>query len=73
MDCISRSQNDKEEMMKRLIYLTVVLMIGFICFGCSGMSADQRKDGKYDLQSDVGTKPFVGSYSYSSNVAQGIR
>jgi hypothetical protein len=63
--------------MKRLIYLTVVLMIGFICFGCSGMSAEERKEGRkegrYNLQSDVGTKPFVGGYQYSPNVAQGIR
>jgi hypothetical protein len=49
--------------MKRLIYLTVVLMIGFICFGCSGMSAEQRKDGRYDLGSSVGDKPFVGESS----------
>jgi hypothetical protein len=49
--------------MKRLIYLTVVLMIGFICFGCSGMSAEQRKDGRYDLRSSVGDSPFVGASS----------
>ena len=48
--------------MKRLIYLTVVLMIGFICFGCSGMSAEQRKE-TYDLRSSVGDKPFVGGSS----------
>jgi len=46
--------------MKRLIYLTVVLMIGFICFGCSGMSQEQRKES-YDLRSSVGNQPFVGS------------
>jgi hypothetical protein len=54
--------NDKEEMMKRLIYLTVVLMIGFICFGCSGMSAEERKE-TYDLRKSVGDKPFVGGSS----------
>jgi len=48
--------------MKRLIYLTVVLMIGFICFGCSGMSAEQRKE-TYDLRSSVGNSPFVGDTS----------
>jgi hypothetical protein len=48
--------------MKRLIYLTVVLMIGFICFGCSGMSAEQRKE-TYDLRSSVGNQPFVGDTS----------
>jgi hypothetical protein len=53
--------------MKRLIYLTVVLMIGFICFGCSGMSAEQRKDGRYDIGSSVGDKPFVGGYSDESH------
>ena len=64
--------------MKRLIYLTVVLMIGFICFGCSGMSAEERKEGRkegrYDLRAEgYGDKPFVGGYQYSPNVAQGIR
>jgi len=49
-------------MMKRLIYLMVVLMIGFICFGCSGMSAEQRKE-TYDLRSSVGDQPFVGGSS----------
>jgi len=48
--------------MKRLIYLTVVLMIGFICFGCSGMSAEQRKE-TYDLRNTVGNQPFVGDTS----------
>ena len=48
--------------MKRLIYLTVVLMIGFICFGCSGMSAEQRKE-TYDLRSSAGNAPFVGGSS----------
>ena len=63
MDCISRSRKDKEETMKRLIYLTVVLMIGFICFGCSGMSAEQRQAGGSDLRSSVGKDPFVGGTS----------
>jgi len=35
-------------------------MIGFICFGCSGMSQEQRKES-YDLRSSVGNQPFVGS------------
>ena len=48
--------------MKRLIYLTLVLMIGFICFGCSSMSTEQRKESA-DLQSSVGDKPFVGGSS----------
>jgi hypothetical protein len=45
--------------MKRLIYLTVILMIGFICFGCTGMSSEQRRES-YDLRSSVGNQPFVG-------------
>lgn len=49
--------------MKRLIYLTVVLMIGFICFGCSGMSAEQRQGGSSDFRSAAGDKPFVGAYN----------
>jgi len=48
--------------MKRLMYLTVVLVIGVICFGCSGMSSEQRKE-TYDMRNDVGNKPFVGGSS----------
>lgn len=48
--------------MKRLIYLTVVLMIGFICFGCTGMSSEQRRES-YDLRSSVGNQSFVGATS----------
>ncbi len=62
IDYFSQYPNYKEEMMKRLIYLTVVLMIGFICFGCSGMSPEQRKES-YDLRSSVGNQPFVGATS----------
>jgi len=54
-------------MMKSFIYLTVLLMIGFMLIGCSGMSAEQRaewrKEGRYDLSSSVGNKPFVGEIS----------
>jgi hypothetical protein len=60
---LSRNPDKKEKKMKKLINLKVVLMIGLICFGCSGMSAEQRKDGTYDLRSGVGDKPFVGGYS----------
>jgi hypothetical protein len=52
-------------MMKRLIYLTVALMIGFICFGCSGMTAEQRKE-KEELHKSfdhVGRSTFVGETS----------
>jgi hypothetical protein len=51
--------------MKKFIYLTVVLMIGFMLIGCSGMSAEQRK-GESDLTSSVGTKQFVGDPSAES-------
>jgi hypothetical protein len=44
------------------MYLTVVLVIGVICFGCSGMSSEQRKE-TYDMRNDVGNKPFVGGSS----------
>jgi hypothetical protein len=37
-------------------------MIGLICFGCSGMSTEQRKESS-DLRSSVGDKPFVGGSS----------
>ncbi len=48
--------------MKRFIYFSMVLMIGFIWFGCSGMSPEQRKES-YDLRSSVGNQPFVGGTS----------
>ena len=51
--------------MKKFIYLKVVLMIGFMLIGCSGMSAEQRKEGS-DLTSSVGTKQFVGDPSPES-------
>jgi ABC-type phosphate/phosphonate transport system substrate-binding protein len=53
-------------MMKKFIYLTVVLMIGFMLIGCSGMSAEQRK-GESDLTSSVGNKQFVGDPSPESH------
>jgi len=71
---LSKNPGRKEEKMKRFIYLTVVLMIGFICFGCSGMSAEERKEfrkeGRYDLRTaGYGDYPFVGG---SSREAQGL-
>lgn len=57
-----RLQRNKEEMMKRFTYLTVVLMIGFMLIGCSAMTAEQRKE-QLDLRSSVGNSPFVGGIS----------
>jgi len=48
--------------MKRFIYLTVVLMIGFMLIGCSAMTVEQRKE-KFELSSSVGNRPFVGEPS----------
>jgi hypothetical protein len=57
-----RFQTKKEDMMKRFIYLTVVLMVGFMLIGCSGMTAEQRKE-TYDLNKSVGNRAFVGDTS----------
>jgi len=43
--------------MKRFIYLTVILMIGFILVGCSGMMVEQRS-AESELRSSGGNKPF---------------
>ena len=51
--------------MKKFIYLTVVLMIGLMLIGCSGMTAEQRKEGS-DFSSTAGNKPFVGETSPES-------
>jgi hypothetical protein len=51
--------------MKRLIYLAVVLMIGLIVIGCTGMTAEQRKEDT-SLSTSVGNTPFVGFSSPAS-------
>jgi ABC-type molybdate transport system substrate-binding protein len=48
--------------MKRFIFITVLLMVVGILIGCSGMTAEQRKE-TYDLRATVGNRPFVGEYS----------
>ena len=48
--------------MKRFISITVLLMIVVIVIGCSGMTAEQRKE-TYDLRSSVGSSQFVGATS----------
>ena len=48
--------------MKTLISLIMVLMMVVIFFGCSGMTAEQRKE-TYDLRKSVGDRPFVGDTS----------
>jgi len=45
--------------MKRLIYLTAILMTVFIFVSCSGMTAEQRRE-QYDLSKSVGNSAFVG-------------
>ena len=59
MNYVRQSPDNKEEIMKRLIYLAVVLMIGLIVMGCSGMTAEQRKE-EPGLSTSVGNAPFVG-------------
>jgi hypothetical protein len=54
--------------MKRFVYLTVVLMIGFMLIGCAAVlpeqTAEHRKEAEsWDLNSSVGNKPFVGETS----------
>jgi type II secretory pathway component PulK len=48
--------------MKRFISITVLLMIVVTVIGCSGMTAEQRKE-KYDLRQSVGGSQFVGATS----------
>ncbi len=48
--------------MKRFITITLVLMIMVIFIGCSGMTAEQRKE-QYDLRQNVGNSQFVGDSS----------
>jgi uncharacterized alpha/beta hydrolase family protein len=51
--------------MKKFISITVVLMIMVIFIGCSGMTAEQRKE-QYDLRQSVGNSQFVGATSPDS-------
>jgi hypothetical protein len=60
--------------MKSFIYLTVVLMIGFMLIGCAAIwpeqVAEHRKQAEtWDLASSVGPSPFVGD---SSTDARGL-
>ncbi len=68
MHYICQSANNKEDIMKRLIYITVVLMIGLMVMGCAGMTEEQRK-GEASLTTSVGNAPFVG---FSSVQSQGL-
>ena len=65
MHYIRQSADSKEEIMKRLIYIAVVLMIGLMVMGCSGMTAEQRKE-ETSLSASVGNAPFVGPSSTDS-------
>ena len=62
---IRRSADSKEGIMKRLIYITLVLMIGLIVMGCAGMTTEQRKE-ETSLTTSVGNAPFVGFSSTDS-------
>ncbi len=55
--------------MKRLIYLTAILMTVFIFVSCSGMTAEQRKETS-DLSKSVGNAPFVGSLPEKPNCSK---
>ena len=55
--------------MKRLIYLTAILITVFIFVSCSGMTAEQRKE-KYDLSKSVGNTAFVGDLPDKPNCAK---
>ncbi len=70
MDYIRQSAGNKEEIMKRLIYITVVLMIGLIVMSCTGMTAEQRKE-ETSLSASVGNAPFVGPSSKDSQELTG--
>jgi hypothetical protein len=61
-DYVCQDPNHKEETMKRFITITLVLMIVATFIGCSGMTAEQRKE-KYDLRESVGNSAFVGETS----------
>ena len=65
MNYVRQSPDNKEEIMKRLIYLAVVLMIGLIIMGCAATTTEQRKQ-EPDLSTSVGNTPFVGDTSTQS-------
>lgn len=65
MPYIRQRADNKGEIMKRLIYLTVVLMVGLNVMGCTGMTAEQRKE-EPNLSTSVGNTPFVGFSSTQS-------
>ena len=52
----------KEEPMKKLIYVTVALMLMLIFIGCFGTMMQEQHKEKYDLRKEVGEEPFVGSH-----------
>jgi len=60
MHYVRESADNKEEIMKRLIYLAVVLMIGLIVMGCTATTGEQRKYETPDVTTSVGNAPFVG-------------
>jgi hypothetical protein len=59
MHYVRESADNKEEIMKRLIYLAVVLMIGLTVMRCASVATEQRKE-EPNLSTSVGNTPFVG-------------
>ena len=59
MHYVRESPDNKEGIMKRLIYLAVALMIGLTVMRCASVTTEPRKEGS-DLTSSVGRAPFVG-------------
>jgi hypothetical protein len=51
--------------MKKFIYLTVVLMLILVSFGCATVSTytPSGTQKTQDLSSTVGNRPFIGVYS----------
>ena len=68
MHDIRPSAGNKEDIMKRLIYIAVVLITGLIVMDCTGMTEEQRKE-ETSLSASVGNAPFVG---LSSTEAKGL-
>ena len=62
MGHIRESTDHKGEIMKKLIYLAMVLMIGLMFMGCTGTTANQRKEAS-DPGTSVSNTPSGGFYS----------
>lgn len=67
--CQSPDEN-KEEKMKRFVFITMILMVLFSLFAGCATTYEERKE-EYDLRKSVGGSAFVGSPR--SNVADNWR